>query len=338
MKNKNFSIVLLILLSTTLGCRLITNLMIKQSQNDFFEGDSAQKAANAVKSKVGFPCKVQEVEITENSFKMKIEAPGNSQNVDEYTYLGSFVAGPEPVQLNGFTRTLDKLPFDEIDFAVIPQIVKNALEKMQIEDGVVTKMRFGTTHFENKFGWDVQIQGTRESASAQADITGNIVSVNLSQTNRAANYKVLNETELTKATDAIKAKFGENAQVDKISIRGNSISLKVINPENSKMYDAYEFGVSGLQKSPPPPLPADIAVKQFAFNRVNLLDAVNLAQKTKEKLAMTDGQVSYITIGYGNNPEIRESNQLIWTVAIEKGINSGYVEYDDKLRILVRKH
>jgi len=327
MKNKNLSIALLILLSTTLACRV----MMKQLQTDFFKADAAQKAANAVKTKVGFPFKVQQVEITEDTFTMKIETPGNSQNIDEYTYLGFTVAGPNPVQLNGNTRTLDKLPFEEIDFTVVPQIVKNALEKTQIEGGAVKKLTF-MTYAGNKFGWDVEIQGTRESASARANIAGEIVSVNLSQTNRAANYKVLNETELNNAAAAIKSKFGENARFEAIVIRENSLELKVINSENSKMIDVYGFGINGLKKSSLPPLPANPIFEPFPLGSINLVDAVGLAQKAKQRLDLPNGQLNHISFD-------KESSGITWKVLIEQGANGGLVSYDANLNeISVRKN
>ena len=335
MKNKILSIALLILLSTTFGCRL----MMKQLQVDFFKGNAAQKAAQAVKSKVGFSFKVQEVEITENSFKMKIETPGNAQNIDEYTSLGYYVSEPKPVQLNGNTRTLDKLPFEEIDFTVVPQIIKNALEKTQIEGGAVTKITF-MTYVGNKFGWDVQIQGTRESASARADMAGNIVSVNLSQTNRAANYKVLNEDELNKAADAIRAKFGENTRFEEITIRENSIGLKVINPENPQKVESYSFGIDGLKKSPMISLPASALNEAFDFNTINLMDALNLAPKAKARLDLPNGQISLITVERRRSfTKAEETAQIIWTISVNQGANSRIVSYDSKLNeISVRKN
>jgi len=330
MKNKNLSVVLLILLSMTFGCRL----MMKQLKKNFFEKNAAEKAANAVKSKVGFSFKVQEVEITENTFTMKIETPGNPQNIDEYTYLGYFVPEPKPVQLNGNTRTLDKLPFEEIDFTVVPQIVKNALEKTQIEGGTVKKLTFAT-YVGSKFGWDVEIQGTRESASVRANIAGEIVSVDLSQTNRAANYKILNEAELNKAAAAIRTKFGENARFEEIGIREDSLTLKVIKSENPKMVDVYGFGISGLKKSPMPPLPASLIFQPFPLSSINLTDAVGLVQKAQQRLDLPNGQFKYVSFNKNNI----ESSGAIWRVSIEQGANGGSVSYDAELNeISVRKN
>ena len=327
MKNKNLSIALLILLVATLGCRL----MMKQLQTDFFKADAAQKAANAVKSKVGFPFKVQEVAITENTFTMKIETPGNPQNVDEYTYIGFAVAGPKPVQLNGNTRTLDKLPFDEIDFSVIPQIAKNALDKTQIEGGKVSKMTF-MTYNGNKFGWDVDIQGTRETASARANLKGEIVSVNLSQTNRAANYKVLNEAELTNAAVSIKAQFGENARFEQIAIRERTIDLKVLNSDDPKKTDLYSFGINGWRKSPLPPMPVNPIFEPFPLTSVNLTDALILAQKAKQRLNLPNGQISFISIEQRRAfTKADENPQPIWTVSVNQGANNDSVSYDAKL-------
>lgn len=342
MKNNNLKIVLLILFSMTLGCRML----MKQAQTKFFDQDAAQKAAQAVKSKVGFPFKVQEVEITPETFKMKIEAPGDTRNIDEYTYLGFVVAGPQPVQRDAMTNSREKMPFDEIDFTVVPQIVKNALDKTQIEGGAVKRITLGAQDG-RKFRWWVEIQGTRETASAWADLTGNITSTDLSQTSRAADYKVLNETELNKAVAAFRTKFGDDAQIAGIRIDEKSIGFKVINRENPKNIDSYNFGIDGLKKSTLPTFSANFIEKAFSFKDVNLLDAINLLQKTKERLEMPDGQLSYITLE--NLPSIvlvtksinsipykvgETTSQIAWSVNIKRGTTTGFVNYDTKLNEL----
>jgi hypothetical protein len=261
---------------------------------------------------------------------MKIETPGNPQTIDEYTAFRFTVPDPQPVQLNGNTRTLDRLPFDEIDFSVVPQIVRNALDKTQIEGGKVTKLTF-MTYIGKKFGWDVDIQGTRETASVRADIAGNIVSVDLSQTNRAAEYKIFSEAELTNATNAIKAKFGENAQLQKITIRESSLETEIISAENLNKIDVYIFGISGLKKSQLPAMPVNPINEVFQFSAIKLTDAVNLAQKAKEKLAMPDGQITSITLEQRRAfTKINEIAHIIWTVSVKQGANSGSVSYDNQ--------
>ncbi len=325
--NKIFTVALFALLLIVSGCRMI----LRQMKPDFFKGNSAFTAALAVKSKVGFPFKVQQVEINENTFTMKIETPGNSQNIDEYTYIGYFVSDPKPIQLNGNTRTLDRLPFEEIDFTVVPQIVKNALDKTQIEGGKVTKLTF-MTYAGNKFGWDVDIQGTRETASARANLKGEIISVNLSQTNCAANYKVLNEAELANAAASIKAQFGENARFEQIAIREKAIDLKVLNSENPKKTDLYSFGISGWRKSPLPPMPANPIFEPFPLVSINLTDALVLALKAKQRLDLPNGQISFISIEQRRAfAKADEIPQLIWTVSVTRGTNSETVSYDTQL-------
>ena len=319
MKNKNLQIVLLVLLSATLGCRLLMN----QAQTNFFEKDAAQKAANAVKSKVGFSFKVQEVEITENTFKMKIQSPGDARKIDEYTYLGFFVSQPQPVQRDAMTDVREKISFDEIDFTVVSQIAKNALDKTQIEGGTVKRMTLGAQDG-RKFRWRVEIQGTRETASAWEDIAGNITSVDLSQTNRAASYTIFNEAELTEANNAIKAKFGENVRFEEIIFRENSLELKVINSENPKMVDGYNFGISGFKKSSLPPMPANSIFEAFPLSSINFNDALDLALKAKQRLDLPNGQLNHISFD-------KENSGIYWKVLIEQGANGGLVSYDEKL-------
>ncbi|CAN5344106.1 hypothetical protein BH10ACI1_BH10ACI1_09660 [soil metagenome] len=325
MAKRNLIIILCVFFSTALGCRTV----LRQFQSDFLSGNSAQTAAQAVKSKIGSSFKVQEVEITANEFKMKVEDPNNPQNIDEYTYLGFFVSDPQPVQRDAMTKSRDKLPFDQIDFTLIPQIVQKALDKTQIEGGKVKRMTL-QAHDGQTLRWFVEIQGTRESASAFADIAGNITSTDMSQTSKAANYKILSETELNKAANAIKTKFGETAQFQKLTISETSVGVEVINPQNSKVVDAYTYGIDGLKKSVLPQLPANTMNEPFSFNTINLTDAVGLAQKAKERLSMPNGQVFSIAIEQQRD-FVENKSQRTWAVWIKQGVSQGTVKYDSKL-------
>lgn len=188
------------------------------------------------------------------------------------------------------------------------------------------------TYTGNKFGWDVEVQGTRENASARADLAGNIVSTDLSQTNRAANYKALNEAELNKAAEAIKVKFGEGARIEELDIRANTIGLKVLNPENPRMVDSYIFGIDGLKKSSLPPLPLSALDEAFSLDSLKLTDAIVLVKKAQERLAMPEGEMNLITLTDRRNFEANSKTTAItWAVSIRSGSREGTVNYDTTL-------
>ncbi len=340
MKNKILIAALLMLLSSVSGCRMALKLL----KPDFFEGNGAYKAAQAVKNKVGAPFRVRTVEITEDTFKMTVEAPGNPRNIDEYNYVGVAAVGPNPLHFDSYdAKETDRLPFDEIDFTVVPQIIKNALEKIQVEGGKVTKIEF-YTKVGNKFGWDVKVQGTRESASARADMQGNIVSTNLSQTSQAADYKVLNETELSKATEAIKEKLGVDVQISDLYINQTQIRFKAKNPQNDQEASDYIFGIDGLKHSSTPVFSTIMMKETVAFSEIKLADILILIQKAKEKLQLPNGEINSVTfqsmpvlVDKQVSPSLPKVTmkqvefELRWTVSVKDGSGEKNVHLDKQL-------
>src|SRR4030095_16719796 len=136
MKRKNSGVLaLLLIIFVVLGCSSIKNLVPKKGQ--YYEGDSAQKAAQAIKDKIGKPFKVVEVFIDEDEFRVHAQDPNKPRNVDEYKYVAGFVSGPTPVQLGGMIDDAEKssFPFDDIDFTAVPKFCKAALDRAGIEGG-----------------------------------------------------------------------------------------------------------------------------------------------------------------------------------------------------------
>ncbi len=342
MKNKILIIAMLTILSTASGCRMI----MRQMKPNFYAGNGAYTAAQAVKSKVGVSFKVRKIEITEDKLTMEIESPGNPRNTDQYTYIGVAAIGPNPLPFNPYdAKEVQKMSFDEIDFTVIPQVVEAALEKAQIEGGKVKEIMFFTRAGE-KFGWDVNVQGTRESGWVSTDLKGNVVGANLSQTARAADYRVINEAELNKASDAIKAKFGADAKISDLRIDQQHISFNAKNPQNLQEVYGYTFGMDGLKRPASIALPTSMMSEKetFAFNEINLADVVNLSRRAKEKLGMSNGEINSISfhsmLVLVEKPVSKQmpgvmmkavSWELRWSVEVKQGADSGRVQFDAQL-------
>src|SRR5829696_9661083 len=110
-----------IIMVIVLGCGGLKNMLPKKGQ--YFEGDAAKTAADAIKEEIGKPFGVVEIFIDADTFRVQAVDPNNPRNVDEYKYAAGFVAGPTPVQLSGMIKDPEKssFPFDEIDFSAIPK-------------------------------------------------------------------------------------------------------------------------------------------------------------------------------------------------------------------------
>jgi len=186
MRNLPGSIVAVaLLLIISLGCG-VGNLLPKKGQ--YFEGDSAAKAAAAIREKVGKPFRVIEIFIDEDEFRVQIQDPDKPQNVDEYKYVAGFVQGPQPVQVSGaYAKDLNKssFPFDEIDFSAIPRFTKEAVDKAAIEGGSIYRLTFqrGFAMTKDEVGavgnprWYMEINGTRDKVTAFADPKGKLLEV-----------------------------------------------------------------------------------------------------------------------------------------------------------------
>ncbi|HEV7701582.1 MAG TPA: hypothetical protein VGO43_15230 [Pyrinomonadaceae bacterium] len=131
------------LLAAVLGCSRLGQLGGKVN---LFEGDTAAKAAAAIKDKVGGPTNVIRVEMRTDEMKVTIQSPKNAKDIDEYTYKNGSVSGPEPVQvmqIGDLAMTGDKYgttPIDEIGWANIPATVQRAIEVSKLENAKVNTL------------------------------------------------------------------------------------------------------------------------------------------------------------------------------------------------------
>lgn len=130
----------IILLVALLGCKQLT----RTGDANLFQGDYAAKAAAAIKSQVGTEhVKVIRAEVRKDSMKITIQAPDNPKNMDEYTFEKGRAAGPKPVQamsLGKLEMTADKYhvtDLSDINFAAIPDTVKQAISRSGLENGQV---------------------------------------------------------------------------------------------------------------------------------------------------------------------------------------------------------
>lgn len=338
---KNLSVncsVAALLIFVGLGCKL-TGLL--PGKGDFFKGDSAQKAAAAVKEKIGKPFNITEVFIDDDEFRVHAQDPNNPKNLDEYKYIAGFVTGPNPVKLNGMNENLEKssFPFDEINFAAIPEFARQAIEQAGIEGGEIYRMTFqrGFAITDNAVGslgsarWHIEIKGTREDVSAAADPKGKLLGVDLSRTSRAKDYKVITKDELQKAQDALKNALGADTKVLEIIIYETSLSWSIPNRQNLNVQDSYQYGINGLTNKELVKMPTiKTSIREdFSLSEINLPDAAAFVEKAKARTNMPDATVSLISIRREAVSVMSKVFQTTYRVSLKKGVNEGGVEYDN---------
>ncbi|MEO6589485.1 MAG: hypothetical protein ABIP06_09290 [Pyrinomonadaceae bacterium] len=339
--------VLLILICVGVGCKTLGRL----GKTDYFAGDSAKVAADAINEKIGKSFNVTEVFIDGGEFRVQAQDPDNPKNLDEYKYVAGFVTGPNPVKLNGMNENLEKssFPFDKINFAAIPEFAREAIEKSGIEGAKIYRMTFqrgfaitdGSAGSLGNARWHIEIKGTREDVTAAANPDGKLLGVDLSRTSKAADYKVITTEELQKAQDALKNFLGENARVSDIVIYEKYLMCKTANRENPSVEDTYQYGINGLTKQGLVQMPKINTQlnEDFTLGDINLTDAAKYIEKAKRRVEMPDATISSMSVRRTVKSVMDRVFYTEWSVNLKKGVNEGSVYYDnDGKEIRVRKN
>lgn len=110
---------------------------------------------------------------------VQVQDPTNPANVDQYMWRNGAVGAPEPVTLTGDGDLESNLFSDtEVNWAVIPGLVAQALAQIPIEGATVTHINVERNL---PFSADIQIRvfvdGTRGSGFLDADAQGNVINV-----------------------------------------------------------------------------------------------------------------------------------------------------------------
>jgi hypothetical protein len=242
-------------LTVVLACSLSGKLF---SNKSMFQGTTAQDAGEAFKKKLGGgPVKVLSLELEKDVATLRAQDPNKPQNVDQYKYVRGIVTGPTPVQLNSLERNLDGTLFslDEINLSATEALANEAVKSTGVDGGHVTKMvierglslatdmtKSGTVR------WEVTVEGPRESASATANVKGEIVGVDISQTARAANWSAFKEETLKDAVPTIKQAFGTAPKMVEVDIYDKYVMFKAISPRDKEV-TTYKYDYNGVTMS-----------------------------------------------------------------------------------------
>jgi hypothetical protein len=323
-----------------LGCRFF-------SKTNMFEGTAAKDAGDAFRKKLGGPVKTLSLEIEPDTATLKAQDPKNPQHVDEYRYVKGLVMGPTPVKLNLLENNLDKTLFDldEINLAATPTVARTAIERAKVEGGKVKKMTIerslSLATDMTKSGavrWSIDIEGTRETASAVADPKGNILGLDLSQTARAAQFSTYSADTLREAAPKIKEAFGGKVKLLELLIYDKFMSFTAKSPRNGELTH-YKYDINGVTTSAlsnmSDPTPIQVRTGQlkledlyFDLDEVNLALAPDLAKKALQRLNFTDGKVSLFKISRKPRKFMGKDLVTAWDVSCQQGRKSASAYYD----------
>jgi hypothetical protein len=317
--------------------------------NGMFDGAAMIRAGAALKEKLGAPFKVLNVEIVHDSVKLRAQDPKQPANVDEYQYwpTSRSLRGPTPVELSSLENNLDNtlFDFDSVNWAAIGSLVSAAIERTHIDGGKVTKITIeralaigSDVTKSGSVRWTLEVNNSREHATATADAQGRITRLDLSHTARAVKFNLYSPEALRDAVSDIDATFGGKALVMDIHLWDKSLRFKARDPE-TKEISQYYYDINGVGNDVILDLSAtDIDVRKiqgshkldevlFALDSIGIEQAPEFGRRAIQRLGFENARISSIGV---KREELVASRKLItfWEVNCQAGRKGGTVDYD----------
>lgn len=147
-------------------------------QVSYYEGTHAADAIQEIRAKVGEPFRVLRIDINDATIRLRAQDPKKKENVDEYTIRQGTIEPPAPVRLIGLVdqKTLEANLFDpaDVDLTKIPDLLRQAGEKVQLEGGKLSGISITRNMFDESrpIIIDVDYRGTRKMGYLRADRHG----------------------------------------------------------------------------------------------------------------------------------------------------------------------
>ncbi|MEO8436649.1 MAG: hypothetical protein ABI596_17255 [Pyrinomonadaceae bacterium] len=334
-----------ILFPASLACNSSPKVVSDQTM---FEGIVMKQAAAAFQEKLGGRVKALSLEVEKDSATLRAQDPNNLENVYEYRYAKGLILGPSPVKLNVLERKLDGALFDldEINLAAAESLAHRAVEQTRLDRGRVTRMvmerGLEVASDVSKTGgvrWVVTVEGQGETASAYADLKGNIVGLDMSRTARAAQFNLFSADTLHEAGTRIKEACGVNVKLYDLVIHEKYLWFKALDPKNHREVNQYKYDINGVtidtrhanilpRLRQPPNSKLKLGDLLFDLNEVRLESAPNLGRKALERLSFGGGQVSFFKVSRGPRSLERAPLVITWAIFCKDGPRSGTIIYD----------
>ena len=144
----------------------------------YYEGKHAADAIQQIRAKVGEPFRVLNIRIDDDMIVVQAQDPKKRENVDEYRISRGELKPSIPVRLMGLTdqETLEANLFDpaDVDIAKIPDLVREANEKVQLEGREIGGISIDRDMFDEQrpIQIDVNYRGLRKNGYLRADRKG----------------------------------------------------------------------------------------------------------------------------------------------------------------------
>ena len=125
----------------------------------------------AFKAKIPAPFLVTELTISPTSASIEVQDPRQKDVYDDYSYANGKVSEPEPQQV--FSVTCKKgFSIDEADFSQVPVMMKDAVARLNLEDGTADSIHLSRGVFCKEPRWMIFVDGKRKDGSVEYDPKG----------------------------------------------------------------------------------------------------------------------------------------------------------------------
>jgi hypothetical protein len=134
--------------------------------------EDATLVVAAFKAKIPAPFLVTELTISDRHASIEVQDPRKKDTYDEYNYQkGGVVSEPEPQQV--FSVTCKKgFSIDEADFSQVPVMMKDAVARLNLEDGEANSIHLSRGVFCKEPRWMISVDGKRKDGYVEYDPKG----------------------------------------------------------------------------------------------------------------------------------------------------------------------
>ena len=134
--------------------------------------EDATQVVAAFKAKIPAPFLVTELTISPTSASIEVQDPRQKDTYDEYHLnKDTGVSAPEPQQVLSVTCKKG-FSIDEADFSQVPVMMKDAVARLNLEDGEADSINLSRGVFCKEPRWMIFVDGKRKDGSVEYDPKG----------------------------------------------------------------------------------------------------------------------------------------------------------------------
>jgi hypothetical protein len=303
----------------------------------------AQRALAAV---IGSKPIVYRVDVSHSTLAVDAESPSDPKQLRTYSWDLSgvrrgLVDMPNMDKLMGSSNRAP-FSFDELDLVLVPMLIRQARERLEMPKGEVTSMTATSPTVgvnAAALEWQVEVtDGNGDKGLVKADAVGKIIDVVLPQSRRPAAAWLAPETIRATLTRIDKS-FGHNARFIEISIndeRGNIVAEDPLKPGANAEFTVDQTEITRFGMPFDKHFHDEEAFTMAEATRIDAGGLKAMMDETIRRMKLADGQVARVTFSRGNVFVQAPRGLITVEVRLETpdGSSGGRVTFDANGRVI----